>query len=189
MIFETTFIKDVVVIRPKTFPDSRGYFRELTRSNVLAENGLPNNFVQLNNSFPKQGVIRGMHYQLKHPQSKLVGVSYGEIYDVIIDLREDSDTFGKWYGVKLSSERGEMLFVPRGFAHGFVVLSDEAVFQYKCDDFYAPECEGAVAWDDPELGIDWGIPMEDVILSEKDRKHPRLKDAAELFDYSVDYYI
>lgn len=173
MIFETTFIKDVVVIRPKTFPDSRGYFRELTRSNVLAENGLPNNFVQLNNSFSKQGVIRGMHYQLKHPQSKLVGVSYGEIYDVIIDLRKDSDTFGKWYGVKLSSERGEMLFVPRGFAHGFQVLSDCASVLYQCDDYFTPGDEYGVNCFSPSLAIDWvDIP---VIMSEKDKVQPNFE--------------
>ena len=173
MIFETTFIKDVVVIRPKTFPDSRGYFRELTRSNVLAENGLPNNFVQLNNSFSKQGVIRGMHYQLKHPQSKLVGVSYGEIYDVIIDLREDSDTFGKWYGVKLSSERGEMLFVPRGFAHGFQVLSDCASVLYQCDDYFTPGDEYGVNCFSPSLAIDWAdIP---IIMSEKDKVQPNFE--------------
>lgn len=173
MIFETTFIKDVVVIRPKTFPDSRGYFRELTRSNVLAENGLPNNFVQLNNSFSKQGVIRGMHYQLKHPQSKLVGVSYGEIYDVIIDLRKDSDTFGKWYGVKLSSERGEMLFVPRGFAHGFQVLSDCASVLYQCDDYFTPGDEYGVNCFSPSLAIDWAdIP---VIMSEKDKVQPNFE--------------
>lgn len=173
MIFETTFIKDVVVIRPKTFPDSRGYFRELTRSNVLAENGLPNNFVQLNNSFSKQGVIRGMHYQLKHPQSKLVGVSYGEIYDVIIDLRKDSDTFGKWYGVKLSSERGEMLFVPRGFAHGFQVLSDCASVLYQCDDYFTPGDEYGVNCFSPSLAIDWAdIP---IIMSEKDKVQPNFE--------------
>lgn len=173
MIFETTFIKDVVVIRPKTFPDSRGYFRELTRSNVLAENGLPNNFVQLNNSFSKQGVIRGMHYQLKHPQSKLVGVSYGEIYDVIIDLRKDSDTFGKWYGVKLSSERGEMLFVPRGFAHGFQVLSDCASVLYQCDDYFTPGDEYGVNCFSPSLAIDWAdVP---VIMSEKDKVQPNFE--------------
>lgn len=173
MIFETTFIKDVVVIRPKTFPDSRGYFRELTRSNILAENGLPNNFVQLNNSFSKQGVIRGMHYQLKHPQSKLVGVSYGEIYDVIIDLRKDSDTFGKWYGVNLSSERGEMLFVPRGFAHGFQVLSDCASVLYQCDDYFTPGDEYGVNCFSPSLAIDWAdIP---VIMSEKDKVQPNFE--------------
>lgn len=179
MIFETTFIKDVVVIRPKTFPDSRGYFRELTRSNLLAENGIPNNFVQLNNSFSKQGVIRGMHYQLKHPQSKLVGVSFGEIYDVIIDLRKDSDTFGKWYGIKLSSERGEMLFVPRGFAHGFQVLSDCASVLYQCDDYFTPGDEYGVNCFSPSLAIDWAdIP---IIMSEKDKVHPNFETISSEF--------
>jgi dTDP-4-dehydrorhamnose 3,5-epimerase len=113
----------------------------------------------------------------------------GAVLDVAVDIRKGSPTFGKHVAVELSAENHRQFFIPRGFAHGFVVLTDEVIFQYKCDEFYAPQSEGALAWDDPDLGIDWGIPMEDVILSEKDKAHPGLKDAVELFDYSTDYYI
>lgn len=170
MIFETVDIKDVVVIRPKTFPDSRGYFRELTRTNLLAENGINDKFVQLNNSFSKQGVIRGMHYQLKNPQSKLVCATYGEIYDVIVDIRKSSPTFGKWFGVKLSAERGELLYVPRGFAHGFQVLSDCASVVYQCGDYFTPGDEYGINCFSKALGIDWkDIPN---VISEKDKLLP-----------------
>lgn len=170
MIFETTYIKDVVVIRPKTFSDSRGYFRELTRSNVLVEHDLPNKFVQFNNSFSTKGVIRGMHYQLKNPQSKLVCATYGEIYDVIIDIRKSSPTFGKWFGVKLSAERGELLFVPKGFAHGFQVLSDCASVVYQCSDYFTPGDEYGINCYSSSLAINWeGIPA---VISEKDKVLP-----------------
>lgn len=173
MIFETVDIKDVVVIRPKTFPDSRGYFRELTRTNLLAENGIDDKFVQFNNSFSKQGVIRGMHYQLKNPQSKLVCATYGEIYDVIVDIRKSSPTFGKWFGVKLSAERGELLYVPRGFAHGFQVLSDCASVVYQCSDYFTPGDEYGVNCFSPSLAIDWtDIP---IIMSEKDKVQPNFE--------------
>ncbi len=179
-----------MIIEPRVFGDHRGYFFESFSERDFAAEVCEVRFVQDNESKSCYGVLRGLHFQKSpHAQSKLVRVVKGRVLDVAVDIRRGSPTFGKHVAVELSEENHRQFFIPRGFAHGFVVLSDEAVFQYKCDDFYAPECEGAVAWDDPELGIDWGIPMEDVILSEKDMKHPMLKDAAELFDYSVDYYI
>lgn len=185
-----TDIPEVVIIEPRVFGDHRGYFFESFSERDFAAEVREVRFVQDNESKSCYGVLRGLHFQKPpHAQSKLVRVVKGRVLDVAVDIRRGSPTFGRHVAVELSEENHRQFFIPRGFAHGFVVLSDEAVFQYKCDDFYAPECEGAVAWDDPELGIDWGIPMEDVILSEKDRKHPMLKDAAELFDYSVDYYI
>lgn len=185
-----TDIPEVMIIEPRVFGDNRGYFFESFSERDFAAEVREVRFVQDNESKSCYGVLRGLHFQKPpHAQSKLVRVVKGRVLDVAVDIRRGSPTFGRHVAVELSEENHRQFFIPRGFAHGFVVLSDEAVFQYKCDDFYAPECEGAVAWDDPELGIDWGIPVEDVILSEKDRKHPGLKDAAELFDYSVDYYI
>lgn len=170
MTFETTDIKDVLIVRPKTFPDSRGYFRELTRTNVLAENGITEAFVQTNNSFSTKGVIRGMHYQLKNAQSKLVCATYGEIYDVIIDIRKESPTFGKWVGVNLSAERGELLYVPKGFAHGFQVLTDFASVVYQCSDYFTPGDEYGINCFSKALGIDWkDIPN---VISEKDKLLP-----------------
>jgi len=185
-----TDIPEVVIIEPKVFGDHRGYFFESFSERDFAAEVREVRFVQDNESKSCHGVLRGLHFQKPpHAQSKLVRVVKGRVLDVAVDIRRGSPTFGRHVAVELSEENHRQFFIPRGFAHGFVVLSDEAVFQYKCDDFYAPECEGAVAWDDPDLGIDWGIPVEDVLLSEKDRKHPRLRDAAEAFDYSVDYYI
>lgn len=185
-----TDIPEVVIIEPKVFGDHRGYFFESFSARDFAAEVREVRFVQDNESKSCYGVLRGLHFQKPpHAQSKLVRVVKGRVLDVAVDIRRGSPTFGRHVAVELSEENHRQFFIPRGFAHGFVVLSDEAVFQYKCDDFYAPECEGAVAWDDPDLGIDWGIPVEDVLLSEKDRKHPRLRDAAEAFDYSVDYYI
>lgn len=185
-----TDIPEVVIIEPKVFGDHRGYFFESFSERDFAAEVREVRFVQDNESKSCYGVLRGLHFQKPpHAQSKLVRVVKGRVLDVAVDIRRGSPTFGRHVAVELSEENHRQFFIPRGFAHGFVVLSDEAVFQYKCDDFYAPECEGAVAWDDPDLGIDWGIPVEDILLSEKDRKHPRLKDAAEVFDYSVDYYI
>lgn len=179
-----------MVIEPKVFGDHRGYFFESFSERDFVADVREVRFVQDNESKSCYGVLRGLHFQKPpHAQSKLVRVVKGRVLDVAVDIRRGSPTFGKHVSVELSEDNHRQFFIPRGFAHGFVVLSDEAVFQYKCDDFYAPECEGAVAWDDPDLGIDWGIDKEDVILSEKDKKHPKLKDASELFDYSVDYYI
>lgn len=179
-----TDIKSVVIIEPRLFRDERGYFFESFNQNVFIEKVCKTMFVQDNESKSSYGVIRGLHFQ-KPPfaQSKLVRVVKGAVLDVAVDIRKCSPTFGKHVSVELTEDNHRQFFIPRGFAHGFSVLSEEVVFQYKCDNFYAPQCEGAIAWDDPDLGIDWKIPMEEVILSEKDSCHSALKDAAWLFDY------
>ena len=187
-VFKTP-IEGLLVIEPKVFRDARGYFVETYNEQRYHEAGVDATFVQDNQSCSSFGVVRGLHFQLPpHAQSKLVRVVSGRVLDVAVDIRRGSPTFGKHVAVELSDENKRQLFIPRGFAHGFVVLSEEVVFQYKCDDFYAPECEGAIAWDDPALGIDWRIPQKDVRLSQKDMQHPVMADAPELFDYTVDYY-
>lgn len=184
-----TAIPGVVVIEPKVFGDARGYFFESWSQQDFDAQVRPVRFVQDNESRSCYGVLRGLHFQKgKDAQSKLVRVVKGRVLDVAVDLRRGSPTFGHHVAVELSEADHRQLFIPRGFAHGFVVLSEEAVFQYKCDNLYAPESEGAVSWADPELCIDWRIPAEDVILSEKDRNHPSLQEAPELFDYGIDYY-
>lgn len=169
-----TDIEGVVIIEPKVFGDSRGYFFESYSQRDFNSLVGEVNFVQDNESKSCYGVIRGLHFQ-KPPfeQSKLVRVVKGKVLDVAVDIREGSPTFGKYVAVELSEENHRQLFIPKGFAHGFSVLSEEAVFQYKCDNFYAPEYEGAIAWDDPALGIDWRIPVDKVIISEKDKKNGR----------------
>ena len=185
-----TNIPEVVIIEPKVFGDNRGYFFESFSERDFAAQVREVKFVQDNESKSCYGVLRGLHFQKPpHAQSKLVRVVKGRVLDVAVDIRKGSPTFGKHVSVELSEENHRQFFIPRGFAHGFVVLSEEVIFQYKCDDFYAPQCEGAIAWNDPDLGIDWGIPVVDVILSEKDKNHPMLKDAVDLFDYSIDYYL
>ena len=182
-----TDIPDVVIVEPKVFGDHRGYFFESFSQRDFDANVREVRFVQDNESKSRYGVVRGLHYQLSpYAQSKLVRVVSGRVLDVAVDIRVGSPTFGKHVAVELSGENHRQLFIPRGFAHGFAVLSDEVVFQYKCDNFYSPEHEGAIAWDDPDLGIDWGVPADKVMLSAKDMAHPRLKDAVNLFDYSVD---
>lgn len=185
-----TELEGVYIIEPKVFGDSRGYFFEsYSKERFFQETGYGIDFVQDNESMSSYGVLRGLHFQKgEHAQSKLVRVVQGKVLDVAVDVRKGSPTFGKHVGVELSGENHRQLFIPRGFAHGFVVLSETAVFQYKCDNYYAPQSEGAVAWNDPELGIDWGVPAEDILLSEKDRNHPVLKDAPELFDYNAKLY-
>lgn len=167
-----TDIEGVVIIEPKVFGDSRGYFFESYSQRDFNSLVGEVNFVQDNESKSCYGVIRGLHFQ-KPPfeQSKLVRVVKGKVLDVAVDIREGSPTFGKHVAVELSEDNHRQLFIPKGFAHGFSVLSEEAVFQYKCDNFYAPEYEGAIAWDDPALGIDWRIPVDKVIISEKDKKN------------------
>lgn len=169
-----TDIEGVVIIEPKVFGDSRGYFFESYSQRDFNSLVGEVNFVQDNESKSCYGVIRGLHFQ-KPPfeQSKLVRVVKGKVLDVAVDIREGSPTFGKHVAVELSEENHRQLFIPKGFAHGFSVLSEEAVFQYKCDNFYAPEYEGAIAWDDPALGINWRIPVDKVIISEKDKKNGR----------------
>ncbi len=184
-----TAIDDVVIIEPTIFGDARGYFFESFSQREFEEKVRKVCFVQDNESKSKYGVVRGLHFQRgKDAQSKLVRVIKGRVLDVAVDVRKGSPTFGEHVAVELSEDNHRQLFIPRGFAHGFAVLSEEVIFQYKCDNLYAPQSEGAIAWDDPDLGIDWQLPAEAVILSAKDAAHPRLKDAQELFDYNVDYY-
>ena len=184
-----TAIPGVVVIEPKVFGDARGYFLESWSQRDFDAQVRPVKFVQDNESKSSYGVLRGLHFQKgKDAQSKLVRVIKGRVLDVAVDIRRGSPTFGKHVIVELTGENHRQFFIPRGFAHGFVVLSEEALFQYKCDNLYAPQAEGAIAWDDPDLGIDWQVPADKVLLSAKDQCHPRLKDATEIFDYSIDYY-
>ena len=184
-----TDIEGVVIIEPKVFGDERGYFFESFSQPLFDKLVRPVKFVQDNESKSRYGVLRGLHFQKgEHAQSKLVRVVKGRVLDVAVDIRKGSPTFGKYVAVELSEDNHRQFFVPRGFAHGFAVLSEEAIFQYKCDNLYAPESEGAIIWNDPEIGIDWGLAAEDVVLSPKDMCHPMLKDAPELFDYNVDYY-
>lgn len=184
-----TAIEDVVIIEPEVFGDARGYFFESYSQKKFDEQVRPVKFVQDNESKSKYGVLRGLHFQKgKNAQSKLVRVVKGRVLDVAVDIRKGSPTFGQYVAVELSEDNHRQLFVPRGFAHGFSVLSEEAIFQYKCDNLYAPQSEGAIAWNDPEIGIDWQLPAEDVLLSAKDAVHPMLKDSEYLFDYNVDYY-
>lgn len=184
-----TSISEVVIIEPQVFGDERGYFYETWSQKDFNELVRPVKFVQDNESKSCYGVLRGLHFQKGfYSQSKLVRVVQGRVLDVAVDIRKGSPTFGKHVSVELSSENHLQLFIPRGFAHGFVVLSREALFAYKCDNLYAPQEEGAIAWNDPALGIDWQIPETDVVLSTKDRSHPFLADAPFLFDYDIDYY-
>ena len=172
-----TEIDGLLILEPRLFQDSRGYFFESFNQKELESKVGNVTFVQDNESKSCYGVVRGLHFQKgEHAQSKLVRVVKGKALDVAVDLRPESPTFGKYVSVELSEDNHLQFFIPKGFAHGFSVLSDEVVFQYKCDNFYCPESEGSIAWDDPDLGIDWKIPADRIILSDKDRKHPRLKD-------------
>lgn len=168
---ETCHIEGLKIITPTVFGDARGYFMETYNYNDFKEAGIPEVFVQDNQSASKKGVLRGMHFQKNYPQDKLVRVIKGEVFDAVIDLREGSKTFGQWHGVLLSEENKKQFFIPKGFAHGFLVLSDYAEFCYKCTDFYHPDDEGGILYNDPEVGIEWPIPegME-LIMSEKDPK-------------------
>ena len=173
-----TEIEGLVILEPQVFGDDRGYFFESFSLKRFEEKVSKTVFVQDNESKSKYGVLRGLHYQLPpYTQAKLVRVVKGRVLDVAVDIRKGSPTFGKHVAVELSEENKLQFFLPKGFAHGFAVLSEEAIFQYKCDEYYAPDHEGAIRYDDPELGIDWKLPVEDIILSEKDKKHPRLQDA------------
>ena len=173
-----TEIEGLVILEPQVFGDDRGYFFESFSLKRFEEKVSKTVFVQDNESKSKYGVLRGLHYQLPpYTQAKLVRVVKGRVLDVAVDIRKGSPTFGKHVAVELSEENKLQFFLPKGFAHGFAVLSEEAVFQYKCDEYYAPDHEGAIRYDDPELGIDWRLPAGDIILSEKDKKHPRLQDA------------
>ena len=170
-------IEGLYVIEPTVYKDERGYFMETYNYNDFKEKGIDAVFVQDNQSMSVRGVLRGLHYQKQFPQGKLVRVVRGEVFDVAVDLRERSDTFGKWFGVYLSAENKKQFYIPEGFAHGFLVLSDVAEFAYKCTDFYHPGDEGGVLWSDPDIGIDWPITDDmNLIISEKDHKWGNLKD-------------
>lgn len=174
---ETVEIEGLKIITPKVFGDARGYFMETYNFNDFAAAGIDVNFVQDNQSSSVKGVLRGLHFQINYPQDKLVRVVRGEVYDVAVDLREGSPTFGQWYGVLLSAENKKQFFVPKNFAHGFYVLSDEAEFCYKVTDFYHPNDEGGIPWNDPDIGVEWPIPEgETPILSDKDKVHPSFKE-------------
>lgn len=178
MKFFPTEIPDVLIVKPDVFGDHRGFFMETWHARKFAEAGISANFVQDNHSRSSQGTLRGLHYQIKQPQGKLVRVLSGKVYDVAVDLRRSSPTFGQWIGRILSDENNEMLWVPQGFAHGFYVLSESADFFYKCTDFYAPECERTLRWDDPDLNIKWPlIDGKQPVLSSKDTNGSSFKSA------------
>ncbi|MBR3876594.1 MAG: dTDP-4-dehydrorhamnose 3,5-epimerase [Bacteroidaceae bacterium] len=184
-----TDIEGVVIIEPRIFKDERGYFYESFSQREFEEKVCRTVFVQDNQSKSSYGVLRGLHFQ-KPPycQSKLVRCIKGAVLDVAVDIRKGSPTFGKYVAVELTEENHRQFFVPRGFAHGFAVLTEEAVFQYKCDNFYCKESEGSVAWNDPQLAIDWRIPADKVLLSEKDKLSKNIADAEFLFDYNEKLY-
>lgn len=184
-----TDIKGVVILEPRIFKDERGYFFESFSQREFEEKVCKTVFVQDNESKSCYGVLRGLHFQMPpFAQSKLVRVIKGSVLDVAVDIRKGSPTFGKHVAVELTAENKRQFFIPRGFAHGFVVLSEEVIFQYKCDNFYSPQSEGALVWNDPTLRIDWGIPKDKIILSEKDKLHPTLNKAEWLFDYNKNLY-
>ncbi len=184
-----THIPGVFIIEPKVFGDARGYFMESWSQRDFDAAVRPIRFVQDNESKSRYGVLRGLHFQKgRYAQSKLVRVVSGRVLDIAVDIRVGSPTFGQYVACELSDQNHRLFFIPRGFAHGFSVLSQEAVFQYKCDNLYEPSAEGAIAWDDPALGIDWGLPKADILLSEKDQHHLPLREADGLFDYYIDYY-
>jgi len=172
-VFETD-LPGVRIIEPDVYSDDRGAFMETWSARAYGKHGLDVAFVQDNLSRSRRHVLRGLHFQNPRPQGKLISVLKGQVYDVVVDIRAQSETFGEWEGTVLSSDNARQLYVPEGFAHGFVVTSEEALFHYKCTDFYHPETEGVICWDDPELGIEW--PVEEPILSDRDREAPRLSE-------------
>ena len=191
MEFIKTAIPDVILIKPNIFGDERGYFVETFRSDLFAQqSGIKTTFIQDNESRSSHGVLRGLHYQLPpYSQSKLVRVIEGKVLDVAVDIRQGSATFGQHVSVELSAENKHQLFVPRGFAHAFVVLSETAIFAYKVDNYYSPECDRGIRFDDPDLGIDWLIDPQSLQLSDKDKVQPLLKETNDLFDYQTNHYV
>lgn len=191
MHFVRTEIPDVVICEPVVHGDSRGYFVETFRADKLEDFlGYKINFCQDNESKSSKGVLRGLHYQLApHAQTKLVRVIQGRVLDVAVDIRKNSPTFGQHTAVELSADNKKQLLVPRGFAHGFVVLEDDTIFAYKVDNYYSPECDRGIAFDDKDLNINWQIDTDDLQLSQKDTTQPKLKETNDLFEYGVDYYV
>lgn len=182
MNLESTFIKDLIILTPTVFEDERGYFMETFNSNKLRDLGIVIDFVQDNQSFSQKGTLRGLHYQNPpYAQTKLVRVLQGEIIDVAVDLRKNSPTFGKHFTIKLTAENKKQLLVPQGFAHGFSVLSETATVLYKCDQFYNKESEGGIRYDDSDLNIDWGMNLDSVIVSDKDKILPRFTNCNSQF--------
>ena len=191
MTFTRTHIPEVIVIEPKVHGDERGYFVETFRQDKFEKFvGFKINFIQDNESRSHKGVLRGLHYQLApFAQSKLVRVIDGRVLDVAVDIRVGSPTFGEHVAVELSGKNKKQMFVPRGFAHGFVVLSETCTFAYKVDNYYSPECDRGIAFDDKELKIDWKLPLDELHLSSKDTKQPKLHETLDLFDYKANYYV
>lgn len=182
--FNKTSIEGVYIIETKVFGDSRGYFMETYNKEAFEEGGLTMNFVQDNESRSTKGVLRGLHFQTKHSQGKLVRVTQGEVFDVAVDLRKGSKTFGKWEGVVLTSENKKQFYIPEGFAHGFLVLSDTATFNYKCTDFYAPQYDCGLIWNDKDIAIEWPLDgIDNILLSEKDKVQKTLKELDIPFEY------
>jgi dTDP-4-dehydrorhamnose 3,5-epimerase len=172
-VFETG-LDGVVIVEPRIHGDERGFFQESWKSSSYGAHGMPTAFVQANISRSMKGVLRGLHYQFRQPQGKLVSVIEGRIFDVAVDIRAGSTSFGQWAGVELSAANNRQLYVPEGFAHGFIVLSNSALFHYHCTTEYSPEYDTAIAWNDPDIGVKW--PCEPVTVSDKDQKAPRLRD-------------
>tara|TARA_R110000796_G_scaffold54365_1_gene127148 strand:+ start:5344 stop:5919 length:576 start_codon:yes stop_codon:yes gene_type:complete len=190
LIFTPQSIPDVILFEPKVHGDERGYFAETFRQDVFDQaTSFKVNFIQDNESSSSRGVLRGLHFQLPpHAQSKLVRVIKGAVLDVAVDIRQGSPTFGQHVAVELTEENKHQLFVPRGFAHGFVVLSDHAIFAYKVDNYYSPECDRGLAWNDPDINIDWRIAEQDIKLSDKDTRQTTLANLRDTFQYGVNYY-
>ena len=174
-------IDGLCIIEPSVHGDARGYFMETYNARDMREAGLDLTFVQDNQSMSKKGVLRGLHFQKRYPQGKLVRVISGAVFDVAVDLRKNSETFGKWYGVELTAENKKQFYIPEGFAHGFLVRSESAEFCYKVTDYWPPNDEGGIMWNDPDIGVEWG-DVSDVVLSEKDKNHPALKDCGFTFE-------
>ena len=182
--FIETKIKDLYIIENKVFGDNRGYFMETYNKEAFEEGGLTMNFVQDNESRSTKGVLRGLHFQTQNTQGKLVRATRGAVYDVAVDLRKGSPTYGQWEGVVLTEENKKQFYVPEGFAHGFLVLSDEAIFNYKCTNLYAPQYDSGLLWNDPDIGIEWPLDgIDEILLSEKDKVQKRLKDLEVPFKY------
>lgn len=186
---DSTEIAGLLEIKPQVFGDARGYTFENFNQNTFAQAGLTMKFVQDNESCSAKGVLRGLHFQKRHPQGKLVRCISGKVFDVTVDLRNNSSTFGKWYGIILDSEKKNQIYIPEGFAHGFYVLSEYAVFSYKCTDFYHPEDEGGIMWNDPVLNIDWNSVSAGLtpLLSEKDKNHPLFNCKGKYFDINANW--